>query len=169
MFRRDPVSPTVPRPRRVRADRGPLAGRAPAPPTPAPPSTRSSSWVAPPLHKQGGRRRGQVIHVDSFGNLITSLPRELLARRRRRGRADRGRGHGGPFPAVFGRTFSDVLSGALIAYIGSGGQLEIARRDGSAAAACGAARGTAVRVTVATPKTWRRDRGSGRPSAVWDM
>ena len=51
---------------------------------------------------------------------------------------------------MFGRTFSDVQSGALIAYIGSGGQLEIARRDGSAAARMGAGRGTPVRVTITT-------------------
>ena len=56
----------------------------------------------------------------------------------------------GRFRPVFGRTFSDVESGALIAYIGSGGQLEIARRDGSAAARMGAGRGTPVRVTVTT-------------------
>jgi hypothetical protein len=33
-----------------------------------------------------------------------------------------------------------------VAYIGSGGQLEIARRDGSAAARVGAERGSEVRV-----------------------
>jgi S-adenosylmethionine hydrolase len=104
---------------------------------------------APPLHKQGGVVEGQVIHVDSFGNLITSLPGELLA-------AGAGgeiqlevEGSEGRFTPVFGRTFSDVPSGALIGYIGSGGQLEIARRDGSAAARMGAGRGTTVRVTIA--------------------
>ena len=52
----------------------------------------------------------------------------------------------GVFHPVLGRTFSDVESGALVAYIGSGGQLEIARRDGSAARRMGAERGTIVRV-----------------------
>src|SRR6185369_6200200 len=107
---------------------------------------------APPLHKQGGVVEGQVIHVDSFGNLITSLPAELFGGVGGAGAADvqvEVEGAEGRFRPVFGRTFSDVQSGALIAYIGSGGQLEIARRDGSAAARVGAARGTAVRVTLA--------------------
>jgi len=42
-----------------------------------------------------------------------------------------------------------VEPGALIAYIGSGGQLEIARRDGSAVERIGAARGSPVRVRPA--------------------
>jgi hypothetical protein len=93
---------------------------------------------------------GQVIHLDSFGNLITSLPAELLESGRGGEILIEVEGTEGTFRPVFGRTFSDVQSGALIAYIGSGGQLEIARRDGSAAARVGAARGTAVRVTLAT-------------------
>ena len=93
-----------------------------------------------------------MIHVDGFGNLITSLPAELFAggRGRRDDGPGRGRGRGRRFRPVFGRTFSDVESGALIAYIGCGGQLEIARRDGSAAARMGAGRGTPVRVTLTT-------------------
>ena len=55
------------------------------------------------------------------------------------------------FEPVFGRTFSDVETGTLIAYIGSGGQLEVARRDGSAAQRIGAVRGSPVRVKVTTP------------------
>jgi S-adenosylmethionine hydrolase len=50
------------------------------------------------------------------------------------------------FHPVFARTFSDVLAGALVAYVGSGGQLEIARRNGSAAKHIGAERGALVRV-----------------------
>ena len=60
---------------------------------------------------------------------------------------DAGAGH---FEPQLGRTFSDVESGALIAYIGSGGQLEIARRDGSAARRLGAERGTIVRLRSPT-------------------
>ena len=90
-----------------------------------------------------------MIHVDSFGNLITSLPAELMALGGGAEVQIEVEGTEGRFTPVFGRTFSDVPSGALIGYIGSGGQLEIARRDGSAAARMGAGRGTAVRVTVA--------------------
>ena len=91
-----------------------------------------------------------MIHVDSFGNLITSLPAELLPASDGADVQIEVEGTEGTFRPVFGRTFSDVQSGALIAYIGSGGQLEIARRDGSAAARVGAGRGTGVRVTIGT-------------------
>ena len=60
-------------------------------------------------------------------------------------------GGDGRFEPAFGRTFSDVEPGAFIAYVGSGGQLEIARRDGSAARRMGAARGTVVRVRTSAP------------------
>jgi S-adenosyl-L-methionine hydrolase (adenosine-forming) len=42
------------------------------------------------------------------------------------------------------RTYTDVRPGAVIALVGSSGLLEIARRDGSAAAQLGLARGSAV-------------------------
>jgi len=109
----------------------------------------------PPLHKQGGVVEGQVIHIDAFGNLITSLPAELLAAIAGSPAGAGGdvaievEGTEGKFNPAFGRTFSDVQSGALIAYIGSGGQLEIARRDGSAAKRIGADRGATVRVSRA--------------------
>jgi S-adenosylmethionine hydrolase len=106
------------------------------------------------VQRRGGARgnviEGEVIHVDAFGNLITSLPADLFAS----GGADFGvevDGGEGRFEPAFGRTFSDVESGALIAYVGSGGQLEIARRDGSAARRMGAARGTVVRVRTSAP------------------
>src|SRR5262245_34615765 len=149
MFRRDPVSPTF----HGRDVFAPTAGRLAAGAHAAdagPPIDAIVELSAPPLHKQGGVVEGQVIHIDSFGNLITSLPSELFEIAAGGGPEllIEVEGSEGRFRPVFGRTFSDVPSGALIAYIGSGGQLEIARRDGSAAARVGAGRGTGVRVTV---------------------
>jgi S-adenosylmethionine hydrolase len=150
MFRRDPVSPTF----HGRDVFAPTAGRLASGASAADAGPAIDTIVelgAPPLHKQGGIVEAQVIHVDSFGNLITSLPAELFVA------AGTGsdvqvevEGGEGRFRPVFGRTFSDVSPGALIAYIGSGGQLEIARRDGSAAARVGAGRGATVRVTITT-------------------
>ena len=80
MFRRDPVSPTF----HGRDVFAPTAGRlaAGARATDAGPLIDTIVELgAPPLHKQGGVVEGQVIHVDSFGNLITSLPAELLSER----------------------------------------------------------------------------------------
>jgi S-adenosylmethionine hydrolase len=91
---------------------------------------------------------GEVIHVDAFGNLITSLPAELFAGGEVAIEVEGGEGR---FEPTFGRTFSDVEPGALIGYVGSGGHLEIARRDGSAARRMGAGRGTVVRVRTGAP------------------
>lgn len=70
---------------------------------------------------------GEVVRADRFGNLITTIPGDLL----------RGRSYArcviGTACAPLGRTYSDVEPGGLIALIGSGGQLEIAVRDGAAA------------------------------------
>jgi len=46
------------------------------------------------------------------------------------------------------RTFSDVESGQLVAYLGSGGQVEIAVRDGSAARQIGLGVGGRVRARL---------------------
>jgi len=149
MFRRDPVSPTF----HGRDVFAPTAGRLASGARAADAGPLVDTIVelsAPPLHKSGGVVEGQVIHVDAFGNLITSLPAELFAVGERADVLIEVEGTEGLFTPSFGRTFSDVASGALIGYIGSGGQLEIARRDGSAAARVGAGRGTGVRVTIAT-------------------
>jgi S-adenosylmethionine hydrolase len=81
---------------------------------------------------------GQVVHVDGFGNLFTSFtgpvargPWELVI-------------EGRSFPLVGGLTFSDAAPGGLVVYRGSGGQVEIAVRDGSAAALTGARVGTSL-------------------------
>ena len=77
MFRRDPVSPTF----HGRDVFAPTAGRLAAGAHAADAGPLIDTIVelsAPPLHKQGGVVEGQVIHLDSFGNLITSLPAELL-------------------------------------------------------------------------------------------
>jgi len=80
---------------------------------------------------------GRVIHIDGFGNLITNLRREVaLAAAARWGMA------GAPLRVRLAdrdlgpprATFGEVEPGAWVAYWGSGGELEIAVRDGDAAA-----------------------------------
>jgi len=87
----------------------------------------------PEPHRQGRGWCGEVIHVDNFGNLITSLRREHI-------------GEAGAEVVVeigarridgISTTFSDVAEGALVAFIGSSGYLEIAVRGGSASADLG--------------------------------
>ncbi|HVV53474.1 MAG TPA: SAM-dependent chlorinase/fluorinase [Polyangia bacterium] len=148
-FRREPVSPTF----HGRDVFAPAAGRlaAGAPIAEAGPAMPAMVELgAPPLHRRDGALEGEVIHVDGFGNLITSLPAEAVARMGAEASVEV-EGTAGRFEPQLGRTFSDVEPGALIAYIGSGGQLEIARRDGSASQRLGAERGTIVRLRSGTP------------------
>jgi S-adenosyl-L-methionine hydrolase (adenosine-forming) len=148
-FRREPVSPTF----HGRDVFAPTAGQLAAGATPDEAGPLVETMVeigAPPIHRRsgvgGGVLEGQVIHVDVFGNLITSLTAELLGLEPGGEVGVEVDGIEGSFQPSFGRTFSDVKPGALIAYVGSGGQLEIARRDGSAAGRIGADRGAIVRV-----------------------
>jgi S-adenosylmethionine hydrolase len=87
---------------------------------------------------EGGE--GEVFHVDSFGNLFTSFAGAVGAGAWELTIQER------TFALAGGRTFSDVAPGALVLYAGSGGQVEIAVRDGSAAALTGARRGARLRL-----------------------
>lgn len=69
---------------------------------------------------------GEVLYVDRFGTLISNITPTAL----KPGVSIRVDGvNAGPLR----RTFADVASGALVAFTGSGGTVEIAVRDGSAA------------------------------------
>jgi S-adenosylmethionine hydrolase len=83
---------------------------------------------------------GQVVHVDGFGNLFTSFGGPVASGAWTLEVAGRS------FPLAGGRTFADVAPGALVLYPGSGGQVEIAVRDGSAAALTGAGPGASLRL-----------------------
>jgi len=95
---------------------------------------------APLLKVEGGDLVGEVIHVDRFGTLVTNLPREHVAPD---GRV-RAAGHDLPLRA----TFADVAQGEPVAFVGSGGTLEIAVRDGRADVVLELSRGTEVRATA---------------------
>jgi S-adenosylmethionine hydrolase len=140
-FRREPVSPTF----HGRDVFAPTAGRLATGAAAADAGPLVAAMVdlaEPAAARRRGGLEGRVIHVDGFGNLITSLgagdvPTDA---------AIEVEGTGGRYHPVLARTFSDVPAGALVAYFGSGGQLEIARRNGSAAQHVGAERGSIVRV-----------------------
>ena len=98
---------------------------------------RPAFEARPEAHPDGERLRGRVIHVDRYGNLVTTIRQEqlpanyvidLVGHRIER--------------AV--RTFSDAPRAALACHVDSSGFLAIAEREGSAAARTGAHRGDAV-------------------------
>jgi S-adenosyl-L-methionine hydrolase (adenosine-forming) len=92
-------------------------------------------------HYEGKSVVGQVVYVDRFGTLVTNLTADLVP----------------PYATVeveglemgpLRRTFGDVPTGGLVAYLGSGGQVEIAVRDGSAARRLGMGVGGRVRARL---------------------
>jgi S-adenosylmethionine hydrolase len=92
--------------------------------------------------EMGGTVRGEVVHVDRFGNLVTSIRTEALEAV-------------GPAAIVrVGRrrlrlagTYGDLREGEAGALVGSGGRLEIAVRGGRAEERLRAGRGTPVLVS----------------------
>lgn len=93
---------------------------------------------APKLERHGDLVVGEVVHVDRFGTLVTSVPGSAVVE----GATVRIAGH----DVSLRRTFGDVAPGAPVAFVGSGGTVEVAVRDGRADEVLGVERGAAVRV-----------------------
>lgn len=90
--------------------------------------------------REGGTIRGQIVHVDRFGNLVTDIPTDWLP--------------GAPVATIAGRvlrgiedSYSAVSPGGLLLTRGSGRTLEISARETSAAAVLGVGRGETVVVS----------------------
>jgi S-adenosyl-L-methionine hydrolase (adenosine-forming) len=109
-----------------------------------PPVTDPITLRWPGSTRRAGTVEGEVIHVDRFGNLVTSIDARALGAFTGRARVRVARR---AVPLV--GTYGDLASGELGAMIGSGNRLEVAQRDGSAAARLGAHRGMPVRVSPA--------------------
>jgi hypothetical protein len=91
-----------------------------------------------------GLLRGQIVHIDRFGNCITNITRDDLAR------YDVGEQVVVEIIdqqiAGLVHTYADASPGRLTCLIGSGGNLEIAVPNGSAAAMLGVGIGDRLRV-----------------------
>lgn len=87
---------------------------------------------------------GEVIHVDTYGNLVTNIRREQL-------RHDSAVVVGHHVASIV-PYYAAVAPNELLALVGSAGLLEISVRDGSAAERTGARRGTAVRLSRQRPQ-----------------
>ncbi len=83
----------------------------------------------------------RIVHVDRYGNLISSVTAAAFAGAR--GLRIAGR------PVPRHATYGDVRSGELLAYVGSYGLVEIASNGGSAAAALEVGRGAPVQLDPA--------------------
>lgn len=114
-----------------------------------PPVTDPLRLAWPEVREVRGAVAGAVVHVDRFGNLVTSIHAESVAAL---GHDAQIRVAGWTVPLV--GTYGELPAGQAGALIGSSGRLEIAVREGSAAASLGARRGTPVLVS----RTWRSAR-----------
>ncbi len=106
------------------------------------PLTAPLTVLAPAaFHYEGKNVVGEVIYVDRFGNLITNLTPAEVPSYAVLEVEDTEVG-----PLRF--TFGDVPPGTPVAYVGSGGRVEIAVRGGSAARRFGIGTGGAVRARL---------------------
>jgi S-adenosylmethionine hydrolase len=109
------------------------------------PIDRLTDLPWPEVQRVANQIDGEVIEVDSFGNLITNITREMLA--------------GAPTDESVSitcdehqtqglfTTYSDQPPMTLVALIGSGGKLELAIVDDNASLMLGVKRGAPVRVS----------------------
>jgi S-adenosylmethionine hydrolase len=92
-----------------------------------------------PQLQTDGTWLGEILHIDHFGNLITSFhapePQAPISVTVADQRIEQ-----------LNRTFTDVAPGELVAYVGSGGYLEIALRNGNAASRLGLSVGEPIQV-----------------------
>jgi S-adenosyl-L-methionine hydrolase (adenosine-forming) len=96
----------------------------------------------------GSSLRGAVLWVDPFGNLVTTIPGNLLARLAEGRNAVVEVGAKGLCAGV-GRTFGDAPPGGAVIVKGSDGLVEVALNRGRAADVLAAAPGDPVRVRAA--------------------
>jgi S-adenosylmethionine hydrolase len=99
------------------------------------------TWPEPHAAADGAVR-GEVVHVDAFGNLVTDLPATFLPRLLAAGRILVG---GRVVPRVV-RTYGEAPAGSLVALVGSQDALEVAVVEGSAAERLAATLGTPVTI-----------------------
>jgi S-adenosylmethionine hydrolase len=97
------------------------------------------------MRETHGAVAGTVLHIDRFGNLVTSIRAEAFEAFGPLSIRLAGR------PLPFVGTYGELTPGQAGALIGGSGRLEIAVREGSAAARLRARRGTPVVVSRSSP------------------
>jgi S-adenosyl-L-methionine hydrolase (adenosine-forming) len=88
---------------------------------------------------------GEVLLIDRFGNVITSIPESMIPESKRNSATIE---FAGRIISGVRSHYAAVEPKQLVALIGSSGRLEVAMRDGDAARELGATVGTAVHVRL---------------------
>ena len=92
----------------------------------------------PPLRRSGDHITGRVVYVDRFGNLITDIPGAWVMDGNWRCEI------AGQRIGQISSTYAGAAPGALVALVSSAGTVEVALRNGNAAARLGVGTGTQV-------------------------
>jgi S-adenosylmethionine hydrolase len=96
---------------------------------------------------EGGQLKGSILRVDRYGNIVTNLPAELVAKAGlKRGDRLQASVGGSTVQAIFAATYGDVPQGEAVALIDSIGNLELAINMGDLAARLNARPGMPVEV-----------------------
>lgn len=101
-----------------------------------PPVADPAAWRIPEPVAVGGGWRGEIIHIDHYGNCVTNLPQDLA-------RAGAVLVAGGARVPLLG-IYADAAPGAALALVGSTGRIEFSVREGDAAGRYGLSRGVEV-------------------------
>ena len=110
-----------------------------------PPIEQMQVLAPDPVIVEAQTLTGRIVFVDSFGNLITDLAQPFLARIPPTAVVAVQLGQQPSVPLV--KTYAERPTGALVALIGSGGFLELARVNGNAASTLGVRVGDSVTVS----------------------
>ena len=109
-------------------------------------SLASIAWPEPRVTEAG--IEGEVIHIDTFGNLVTNLPAAVWPRVEAAG----GLVVGPHRVTTLVRTYGDAAPGTVVTLVGSQGFIEAAVVEGRAADRLSARIGTAVRIAPSPSK-----------------
>ena len=102
----------------------------------------------PSAHLRNGIAEGHIVHIDTYGNLISNIPSALLADTSNVHMVIEA-GYGSERIEGISTTYGHGTS--LIAVIGSWNLLEVALPQGSAAASLGITVGTPITAYIGTP------------------
>lgn len=98
---------------------------------------------------RGKELKGRVLHMDSFGNLITNIPAEIVLEKYTFGQKTEMRIAGKRVTVPFLATYSQLDDRGVLLTLSSSGFLEVAANRGSAAADLGAKRGSEIQINPA--------------------
>ncbi len=104
-----------------------------------------------------GEIKGEILHIDDFGNVVTNIKQELVKKIAKTGGKLEIRINKERLEAPFVDDFSRVPKGNVLCYIGSAGVLEIAKNQGNLADDLKVERNSKVHIKTITQQSQNSD------------